>query len=240
MNMEAELQRALLPKDTRICPHPEQFSPLSVKILETPSGSSPTPQFLTFLAAPSAAQLSPRRTSCHQLSPFFHPVSSGARKPSFGGRRAVASTPFATAKSQLGDTSPWAYFAPAFLFRCNLPFFQTLKHPRAANLNFPGGGTGMLSPIWIRSAWSRPQDPGSQRIPGRAALLEARGSRLLAGMLHRGTGKSQGGRGGDSSGCAERAFGGICAQHPSPSCSPSLAADREDLRTSKILLFLIF
>lgn len=142
MNMEAELQRALLPKDTRICPHPEQFSPLSVKILETPSGSSPTPQFLTFLAAPSAAQLSPRRTRCHQLSPFFHPVSFGARKPCFGGRRAVASTPFATAKSQLGDTSPWAYFAPAFLFRCNLPFFQTLKHPRAANLNFPGGGPG--------------------------------------------------------------------------------------------------
>lgn len=96
MNLEAELQQALLPKDTGICPHPEQFSPLWVKILETPSGSSPTPQFLTFLAAPSAAQLSPWRTRCHQLFPFFHPVSFGARKLCFGGRRPVASTLFTT------------------------------------------------------------------------------------------------------------------------------------------------
>lgn len=48
----------------------------------------------------------------------------------------------ATAKSRLGDTSPWAYFTPAFPFRCNLPFLQALQHPRAANLNFPGGGPG--------------------------------------------------------------------------------------------------
>lgn len=65
-------------------------------MLETPGGSSPTPQFLTFSAAPGAAQLSPQRTRCHQLSPFFHPVSFGARKPCFGGRRPVASTPFTT------------------------------------------------------------------------------------------------------------------------------------------------
>lgn len=70
--------------------------PYGLKFWKPPSGSSPTPQFLTFLAAPSAAQLSPRRTRCHQLSPFFHPVSFGARKPSFGGRRPVASTPFTT------------------------------------------------------------------------------------------------------------------------------------------------